>query len=211
MTGLVLKDILVLRKSLRTYLLFLIFYFIMALLDLFSIAFITAFVQVIVMILPMSSFAYDEQAKWDRYAMTLPLGRRAVVGAKYIFVVLMILVAAAFALLSCVALSITTAESVEENLLSGVASLSVGLLAVELTLPLNYKLGAERARPFLFAIIFIPVILFVLAARAGWLDGLDQLSPDVVLPLLCLIPLLLLLGLPVSYLVSCRIVEQKEF
>lgn len=211
MTGLVLKDILVLRKSLRTYLLFLIFYFIMALLDLFSIAFITAFVQVIVMILPMSSFAYDEQAKWDRYAMTLPLGRRAVVGAKYIFVVLMILVAAAFALLSCVALSITTAEPVEENLLSGVASLSVGLLAVELTLPLNYKLGAERARPFLFAIIFIPVILFVLAARAGWLDGLDQLSPDVVLPLLCLIPLLLLLGLPVSYLVSCRIVEQKEF
>lgn len=211
MTGLVLKDILVLRKSLRTYLLFLIFYFIMALLDLFSIAFITAFVQVIVMILPMSSFAYDEQAKWDRYAMTLPLGRRAVVGAKYIFVVLMILVAAAFALLSCVALSITAAEPVEENLLSGVASLSVGLLAVELTLPLNYKLGAERARPFLFAIIFIPVILFVLAARAGWLDGLDQLSPDVVLPLLCLIPLLLLLGLPVSYLVSCRIVEQKEF
>lgn len=211
MTGLVLKDILVLRKSLRTYLLFLIFYFIMALLDLFSIAFITAFVQVIVMILPMSSFAYDEQAKWDRYAMTLPLGRRAVVGAKYIFVVLMILVAAAFALLSCVALSITAAEPVEENLLSGVASLSVGLLAVELTLPLNYKLGAERARPFLFAIIFIPIILFVLAARAGWLDGLDQLSPDVVLPLLCLIPLLLLLGLPVSYLVSCRIVEQKEF
>ena len=211
MTGLVLKDILVLRKSLRTYLLFLIFYFIMALLDLFSIAFITAFVQVIVMILPMSSFAYDEQAKWDRYAMTLPLGRRAVVGAKYIFVVLMILVAAAFALLSCVALSITAAEPVEENLLSGVASLSVGLLAVELTLPLNYKLGAERARPFLFAIIFIPVILFVLATRAGWLDGLDQLSSDVVLPLLCLIPLLLLLGLPVSYLVSCRIVEQKEF
>lgn len=211
MTGLVLKDILVLRKSLRTYLLFLIFYFIMALLDLFSIAFITAFVQVIVMILPMSSFAYDEQAKWDRYAMTLPLGRRAVVGAKYIFVVLMILVAAAFALLSCVALSITAAEPVEENLLSGVASLSVGLLAVELTLPLNYKLGAERARPFLFAIIFIPVILIVLAGRAGWLDGLDQLSSDVVLPLLCLIPLLLLLGLPVSYLVSCRIVEQKEF
>ena len=211
MTGLVLKDILVLRKSLRTYLLFLIFYFIMALLDLFSIAFITAFVQVIVMILPMSSFAYDEQAKWDRYAMTLPLGRRAVVGAKYIFVVLMILVAAAFALLSCVALSITAAEPVEENLLSGVASLSVGLLAVELTLPLNYKLGAERARPFLFAIIFIPVILIVLAGRAGWLDGLDQLSPDVVLPLLCLIPLLLLLGLPVSYLISCRIVDQKEF
>ena len=41
MTGLVLRDILVLRKTLKTYLLFLLFYFIMALLNLFSIAFIT--------------------------------------------------------------------------------------------------------------------------------------------------------------------------
>ena len=211
MTGLVLKDILVLRKALKTYLLFLIFYFVMALLDLFSIAFITAFVQVIVMMLPMSSFAYDEQAKWDRYAMALPLGRRTVVRAKYAFVVLMLLAAAAFALLSSVALSITSAEPVEENLAAGVGALSVGLLAVDLTLPLNYKLGAERARPFLFAIIFIPVILFLLAARAGLLDGLNQISSDMVLPLLCLIPLIFLLGLPVSYLISCRIVEHKEY
>lgn len=211
MTGLVLKDFLVLRKALRTYVLFLIFYLILAIFDLFSISFITAFVQIIVMILPMSSFAYDDLAKWDRYAMTLPLGRRAVVRAKYAFVLLMILVAAAFALLSCVALSITAAQPVEENLAAGVGALSVGLLAEDVTLPLNYKMGPERARPFLYAIIFIPVILIVLAARAGWLDNLEQLPPSVVLPLLCLLPLVILLGLPVSYLISCRVVEQKEF
>ena len=211
MTGLILKDFLVLRKTLKTYLLFLIFYLIMALLGLFSISFITAFVQVIVMILPMSSFAYDDLAKWDRYAMALPLGRRAVVRAKYAFVMLMILASAAFALLSCVALSITAAQPVEENLAAGVGALSVGLLAVDLTLPLNYKLGPERARPILFAIIFLPVLLIVLAARAGWLDRLEQLPRSVVLPLVGLIPLLILLGLPVSYLISCRIVEQKEF
>ena len=211
MTGLILKDLLVLRKALKTYLLFLIFYFVLALLDLFSISFITAFVQVIVMILPMSSFAYDDLAKWDRYAMTLPLGRRTVVRAKYAFVMLMVLAAAAFALLSCVALSITATEPVEENLAAGVGALSVGLLAVELTLPLNYKLGPERARPFLYAIIFIPVILIILAARAGLLDGLEQIPTSMVLHLLCLVPLVILLGLPVSYLVSCRIVEQKEF
>ena len=211
MTGLVLKDFLVLRKALRTYVLFLIFYLILAIVGLFYISFITAFVQIIVMILPMSSFAYDDLAKWDRYAMTLPLGRRAVVRAKYAFVLLMILVAAAFALLSCVALSITAAQPVEENLAAGVGALSVGLLAVDLTLPLNYKMGPERARPFLYAVVFIPVILIVLAARAGWLDNLEQLPLSVVLPLLCLIPLVILLGLPVSYLISCRVVEQKEF
>lgn len=211
MTGLILKDFLVLRKALRTYILFLLFYLVMALLNLFSIAFITAFVQIIVMILPMSSFAYDDLAKWDRYAMALPLGRRAVVRAKYTFVLLMILVAAAFALLSCVALSITAAQPPEENLAAGVGALSVGLLAVDVTLPLNYKMGPERARPFLYAIIFIPVLLIVLAARAGWLDGLEQLPLSAVLPLLAAVPLAILLGLPVSYLISCRIVDRKEF
>lgn len=208
MTGLILKDILVLRKALKSYVLFLCFYFIMALVGLFSISFITAFVQIIVMILPMSAFAYDEQAKWDRYAVTLPLGRRAVVGARYLFVILMILVAAAFALASCVALSITGAEPVEENLAAGLGALSVGLLSVDLTLPLSYKLGPERARPYLYAIIFIPVILVVLAARMGWLDGIPEQS---AIMLFALLPVLPLLGLPVSYLVSCRIVERKEF
>ena len=211
MMGLLYKDILVQRKQIGYYLAFIIVYTALVAAGVFNAAILAGLVVLIGMMLPMSSFAYDEQAKWDRYAMALPLGRRTVVRAKYAFVVLMLLAAAAFALLSSVALSITSAEPVEENLAAGVGALSVGLLAVDLTLPLNYKLGAERARPFLFAIIFIPVILFLLAARAGLLDGLNQISSDMVLPLLCLIPLIFLLGLPVSYLISCRIVEHKEY
>ena len=78
MTGLILKDFLVMRKTIKTYALLLLFYVIMTVLDLFSISFTTAILEVIVMMLPMSAFSYDEMAKWDRYAMTLPLGRRAV-------------------------------------------------------------------------------------------------------------------------------------
>lgn len=211
MSGLVLKDMLVLRKSLKTYVLFLAFYVIMAVVGMFSISFITAFVQIIVMLLPMSSFAYDEQAKWDRYAVILPLDRRVMVRARYLFVILMLLVAAAFALLSCVALSITQAEPVAENLAAGLAALSMGLLAVDLTLPLSYKLGPERARPYLYAIIFIPVILLVLAGQMGWLKGLSDLPEETALALFSVLPLIPLAGLPVSYLISCRVVEKKEF
>lgn len=211
MSGLVLKDMLVLRKSLKTYVLFLAFYVVMAVVGMFSISFITAFVQIIVMLLPMSSFAYDEQAKWDRYAVILPLDRRVMVRARYLFVILMLLVAAAFALLSCVALSITQAEPVAENLAAGLAALSMGLLAVDLTLPLSYKLGPERARPYLYAIIFIPVILLVLAGQMGWLKGLSDLPEETALALFSVLPLIPLAGLPVSYLISCRVVEKKEF
>ena len=84
-------------------------------------------------------------------------------------------------------------------------------LRYDLTLPLSYKLGPERARPYLYAIIFIPVILLVLAGQMGWLKGLSDLPEETALALFSVLPLIPLAGLPVSYLISCRVVEKKEF
>ena len=211
MTGLILKDVLVLRKALRSYALFLFFYMGMAAVGLFSISFITAFIQVIVMILPMSAFAYDEQAKWDRYALTLPVGRRAVVTARYLFMLLMVLVAALFALASCLVLSLVQQGDLMENIGTGAVALALGLLAADLNLPMSYAMGPERARPYLYATLFLPLLALVGAAKMGWLDGLDQIPPSILAALFLFIPVLPLLGLPVSYLVSCRVMERKEF
>ena len=211
MTGLILKDVLVLRKALRSYALFLFFYMGMAAVGLFSISFITAFMQVIVMILPMSAFAYDEQAKWDRYALTLPVGRRAVVTARYLFMLLMVLVAALFALASCLVLSLVQQGDLMENIGTGAVALALGLLAADLNLPMSYAMGPERARPYLYATLFLPLLALVGAAKMGWLDGLDQIPPSILAALFLFIPVLPLLGLPVSYLVSCRVMERKEF
>lgn len=210
MIGLMFKDILVLRKTLRSYLLFLLFYVGMAAMGLFSASFITAFVQIIVMVLPMSAFAFDEQAKWDRYALTLPVGRRAVVTARYLFVLLMIFTAALFALVSCLFLSLFQQGDMLENLGTSAVALALGLLAADLNLPMSYAVGPERARPYLYATVFLPVVAIIGAAKLGWLDGLGQLSPSVLTTLFLFIPLLPLVGLPISYLISCRILEQKE-
>lgn len=116
MSGLIWKDLMVLRKTLKTYGLFFLFYFLMAAVGLFNISFVTAVLQLIVIMLPMSAFAYDEQAKWDRYAIALPLGRRRVVAARYLFTLLMVLIAAAFSLLTCTVISITGNGLFLENL-----------------------------------------------------------------------------------------------
>ena len=63
MRGLIVKDMLIMRKNLRTYAVFMGFYLIMSALDLFSISFTTAIIQIIVMMLPMGAFSYDEMAK----------------------------------------------------------------------------------------------------------------------------------------------------
>ena len=166
MSGLIWKDLMVLRKTLKTYGLFFLFYFLMAAVGLFNISFVTAVLQLIVIMLPMSAFAYDEQAKWDRYAIALPLGRRRVVAARYLFTLLMVLIAAAFSLLTCTVISITGNGLFLENLAAVLTTLGLGLLVADLLLPLNYKLGPERSRPYLYAIVFLPVIALVGAGTA---------------------------------------------
>ena len=210
MSGLIWKDLMVLRKTLKTYGLFFLFYFLMAAVGLFNISFVTAVLQLIVIMLPMSAFAYDEQAKWDRYAIALPLGRRRVVAARYLFTLLMVLIAAAFSLLTCTVISIAGNGLFLETLAAVLTTLGLGLLVADLLLPLNYKLGPERSRPYLYAIVFLPVIALVGAAQLGWLDWLDQVPESYVISLFALAALLPLLGFPVSWLVSCRIMERKE-
>ena len=72
-------------------------------------------------------------------------------------------------------------------------STTIGLLIPAILLPLCYKLGAERARPYLYAVIFIPTILIVLLAKADLLDfsalnALEDLPPAVLLGGVSLLP-----------------------
>lgn len=216
MTGLILKDFFVMRKGLKSYLLIMVLYAVMAWLDILNFGFIITFVQVMLMVLPISAFAYDEQAKWDRYAMSLPVGRKKVVGARYLFVLGLALCTTALGLAGCAVLALMQREDPVEMLLTLEVSAALGLLVPAIMLPLSYKLGAERARPYLYAIIFIPTIAFVLLAKADVIDfsalnSLEALSPTVIVGGAALLPAVGLVGLAVSYLISCRVAAGKEY
>lgn len=216
MTGLILKDFFVMRKGLTSYLLIMVLYAVMAWLDILNFGFIITFVQVMLMVLPISAFAYDEQAKWDRYAMSLPVGRKKVVGARYLFVLGLALCTTALGLAGCAVLALMQREDPVEMLLTLEVSAALGLLVPAIMLPLSYKLGAERARPYLYAIIFIPTIAFVLLAKADVIDfsalnSLEALSPTVIVGGAALLPAVGLVGLAVSYLISCRVAAGKEY
>lgn len=217
MTGLIAKDFLVSKRSLKAHLGIMLFYAVLTFMGVFNISFVTAFVSVMLIMLPIGAFSYDEAAKWDRYAMALPLGRRAVVGARYLFTLLVTLISLALALLSGVAVSVTGQGSFIEVMVTAFATLASGLLVSDLLLPLCYKLGAERARPYLYAIIFIPMIVLFLAFRMGvhidtsWLDRLALASPGALLALSALPVLAALALMFVSYLISCRVAANKEY
>jgi len=216
MTGLIWKDLLVMRKTLKSYLLLMVVYAVLAYLDFFDYGFIITFVQMILAVLPISAFAYDELSKWDRYAMSLPLGRSRVVGARYLFVLALALCTFSLGLFGTAFIHLLQQENLMEMLLTLMVSATIGLLIPAILLPLCYKLGAERARPYLYAIIFIPVVAVVLLARAGvlyvsLLKGMDLLAPAALAGSAVLLPLGGLAGLFLSYLVACRIAAGKEF
>ena len=217
MTGLILKDILVMRKTLRTYVLFLLFYAALAMMGLFSLSVVTAMVEVIMMMLPIGAFSYDEQAKWDKYAFTMPLSRRQIVSARYGFTLIMALGSAAFGLLACVVLSfIDPTQLLAENLAAVLVALGIGLFIADVLLPLCWKLGPERARPYLYVVVFLPVLALFGLSKLGVLDTmdfswLDGLSTPGVLGVFALIPLAALAGMVLSWLWACRILEQKEY
>ncbi|WP_160634767.1 ABC-2 transporter permease [Pseudoflavonifractor sp. 60] len=216
MTGLIWKDFLIMRKTLKSYLLIMALYAVLAYLDILNYGFIITFIQVALMVLPISAFAYDEQAKWDRYAMSLPMGCRAMVGARYLFVLTLSLLTTALGLASIALLTLFRAEDPVEMVVTLMVSAAIGLLIPSFLLPLCYKLGPERARPFLYAIIFIPTIVLVLLFKANILDlsileNLDVLTTAQLIGYALLLPLGGLALLALSCLVSFHIAAGKEY
>ena len=83
MKGLFVKDLLVLRRYIRTMAVFVLVYILVfTLID--SADVISGMVPLVLAMMSMAAFSYDELAKWDRFALTMPVSRRQVVGARYL-------------------------------------------------------------------------------------------------------------------------------
>lgn len=217
MIGLALKDFIVMRKTIKTYGVVLLMYLIMSAIGIFPIFYMSCMVVMIIMMLPIAAFSYDEQAHWAAYSLTFPLGRPAIVKGRYLFTIFLLVCAILYGLLSSTLLSITGDHStLTENLITVLVSMELGLLYCDILLPLCYKLGHERARPYLYVIIFLPIILFFGAAQLGFLDSLDlsflsSFSAWGIVGIFTVIFALPVAGLWLSYRISCGIVAKQEY
>ena len=176
MTGLILKDLLILRKTLRSYLFMLIVYAGIAFTGVWSADIVGVLLVVMVVMLPMNVFAYDKQAKWDTYGLALPVGRTKTVAARYLCVLLLCLLSVG--LTAILGVMLYAAGRVEEPVEFLVSCSVMGLMSVlvnAIMLPFLYKFGPERARMMFFGIMG-GIVLLVVAALFP-LGGLEWLKP----------------------------------
>lgn len=215
MSGLILKDILVMRKAIRTYAIFLAVYLVLSIMGVFDVSVLTTMIVVLLMMLPITAFSYDEYTKWDHYAIALPLKRSALVGSRYLFTLFMALAALAVGLLAGLFMWFLHHDEILVSFCTVLLSLAIGILMADIMLPLCYKLGPERARPYMYIILIIPILAIIVFSRFDWFDHLTIPAFVDTPAFVCLISVLAvtvaLTGTVISYLLSCRIMRQKEF
>lgn len=215
MIGLMLKDFLILRKSLRSYLFMLAVYAVIAFSGVWSADIVGVMMVVMVAILPMNVFAYDKQCQWDTYGLALPVGRTKTVAARYLCVLLLCLFSVG--LTAIAGAGLYAAGRVEEPAEFMLSCAVMGLIAVlmnAIMLPFLYKFGPDRARMMFFAVmgglfLLIMALLFPLGGMA-WLKSLDEptLEQITAIPILAVLAGLVLLAL--SFLLSRHFYGSKD-
>ena len=217
MSGLILKDLLILRKTLRSYLFMLIVYAGIAFTGVWSADIVGVLLVVMVVMLPMNVFAYDKQAKWDTYGLALPVGRTKTVAARYLCVLLLCLLSVG--LTAILGVMLYAAGRVEEPVEFLVSCSVMGLMSVlvnAIMLPFLYKFGPERARMMFFGIMGGIVLLVVAAlfplGGLEWLKSLELAEPTpaqvTAIPFIAAVAGLALLA--VSFLLSRHFYGSKD-
>ncbi|MCI8335869.1 MAG: ABC-2 transporter permease [Peptococcaceae bacterium] len=210
MKGLILKDFYTMARYGKTMLALIGFYMVLAFLGQPA-SFVSAMMSFLCAMLVLSSFSYDEYGKWNKYCLSLPVSRRQIVGGKYLFALIMLVIGLALGILGGYFLSLTQDISFAEEVLpSCLGGAVAALFMLAVLLPLMYRFGVEKGRILMLAVCLLPVILMLGAVKFMEAQGIPMPDEATVLVWLKILPCLVLAGFIGSYLVSVAVFMKKE-
>ena len=202
MSGIIIKDLYNLKGQLKIAGVILLVYGIITLQsDNYSM--LSVMTGVFGMMLPVTACAYDEKAKWDRMALSMPLSRRDLAFGKYL---LGIGLATAGLLINLIVLFIIGVEQVPGGMGFPLGVFAATLIFLALLLPIIFHFGVEKGRMYMLALFLIPTVLILLLQEREL-----PAIPDGSLGMLkLLIPLLVVVMLAGSLRISAGIMDRKE-
>jgi hypothetical protein len=163
-----------------------------------------------------TTFGFDNNSKWTKYAMVTPITKKELVGSK--FAVLLIfsaggavsgLVIGSIGGILTHKVMIGNIRDVLTLLLTGLLSLVIAEIIGGTSIPLLFQFGAEKARMAAFASIAIPFAVFFGIYAILALLGVS-FSDNLIFILICLSPLIALVWNLVMYRISYAVFEKKE-
>ncbi|MDD2483961.1 MAG: ABC-2 transporter permease [Eubacteriales bacterium] len=203
MKGLLIKDLINLKKQGMIIGVLIVFYAVLGFWTHDS-SMMGAVMAVLAAMMPITSMAYDEKAKWDKYALSMPVSRRDIVLGKYLLGILFS--AVVFIVNIAFNLIVNNGESLKEiALLSGALS-GLALVYMALVMPVLFRFGVEKGRLLMMMLLFGATGLIVYFSTnseslpsAQTLNLAAKLSPSIVIAVLL-----------TSFLLSSKIYEKRE-
>lgn len=210
MLGLMKKDFLLIKANIKSMIIIFIVFLIFAFQGTFDIAFI---VPIIGIMLFISTFSYDDFNNWNSYAVTLPDGRKNVVRAKYLASIILAVALGILCLVISMTISYVRANSMNFDdtisLLMGTMLSSV--IIISLLYPIMFKYGATNGRIIMFVVIFgiagIGVMLEKFIDMTFLMNMINELDNYMFIA----VPVISIILLGISYLISSKIYINKEF
>jgi ABC-2 type transport system permease protein len=208
MKGLILKEIFLVQSQFKLFIVLLLAFAISPFFQ-GDVGLVLTFYSIIGVIIVTRSLEVDEISQWNRFANTLPVKRSEVVKSKYVF---------SISLLLCLTVILTPVIWLSDQFVAPLVTGSVfSLLCVFFTLvmfalsfviPVYIKFGAIKGRFFLLFFAFIPAILLNLLS-----DYFTETHYLFVYNLLksALAPIIALIVFTISYMISVKAFENKEF
>lgn len=153
MKGLLLKDLYMMVKYFRSYLLILLIFMAVSFVQKDSLFF--AFYPFLLCgMIPVNLLAYDERSHWDIYSLTLPVTRDMVVSAKYLMgLMVQGIVFTVNAIGHAVRISLQGSFDWESYLVLMSLMAMISLFSSSITLPFMFKLGVEKGRMAYYVMI----------------------------------------------------------
>lgn len=187
MKGLLLKDFYMAKKYCKSYLLLLVCFLALSVMDDDNMFFIF-YPCVLCGMLPVNLLSYDEKSKWQLYCGTLPYTKAQIVSSKF----LMGLFAQIFVLLvtgiaHAVRMVMTDSFIADDYIVLLLLLFIISTITCSATLPFIFKFGVEKGR------IAYYVLIALVCGAGGIATGLlrsqkmNIIQFDTILPILCLV------------------------
>lgn len=208
MIGLLKKDIYALLRYARIFPVFILLYAGMSLFMDESGTFITSTIIMICATMSVSAFAYDDMAKWNTYALSMPIRRTDLVYSKYLLAALLLSVSLIISgLMQWLIYTWNGTFQVQEFILSISVLSGMALLFVAFLFPLIFKFGVENSRIMILMLLAVPSAAVIAISKLS----LPWLNLERLLEFMNLLPLLGLVCFFCSVLLSAHIVFKQEF
>lgn len=217
MKGLVLKDIINLNRNWKIYVATLGFLAVFAII-MKDPSYFTTMVTLVFAMLIMTSYSYDEIARWDSYALTLPVTKSNIVQAKYLMMLLTTFMGFTIGSTAQIIYNIVYKA---EDILAGMQFCTIGtaliILFYSITMPIITKLGMEKAK-YIFMVVYAMIFLIGYFGFKIYKDDNSKLPKFLIKAMklfveyiYIIIPVVVLAALWISYRISIRVYRKKEF